>query len=164
MMPTHDELRALFDYDPATGWLTWKNSMSGLRAGTRAGWPRRGDSYRCVTVGGRDYREHRLIWTWMTGESPPMDMDHRNRLRSDNRWANLRLATRTQNCANQAPRRDVPKGVFFNRRANRWYAKGRANKKHFHLGTFLTKEAAAAARLAWAKATFGEFACEGSAA
>lgn len=46
----------------------------------------------------------------MTGEDPgDLFVDHINRDPSDNRWANLRLATRSQNGANSV-RREKPHG------------------------------------------------------
>ena len=35
---------------------------------------------------------HRIIWKWVTGEEPGYTIDHINRIPSDNRIRNLRVA------------------------------------------------------------------------
>ena len=55
------------------------------------------DGYRQVNVCGNLYLEHRLAWLYMTGEWPLAEIDHINGDRADNRFENLREATRLQN-------------------------------------------------------------------
>ena len=44
----------------------------------------------------------------VTGDDPgSLEIDHKNRIGSDNRWLNLRLATRSDNCKNRRPRGNV---------------------------------------------------------
>lgn len=101
-LPSLEELQERFNYDPETGQLTWKKPP-GFRAkpGDPAGYLTT-KGYLRVKLGESHYRVHRLIWKLSHGEDPPagMDIDHINRDRTDNRLANLRLATRSDNVNN----------------------------------------------------------------
>lgn len=150
---TAEEARELLDYCPETGIFRWKVKVmcfaGGRLPGDEAGTAK--DGYRQIKIFGRQYRAHHLAWLFMTGEWPPrgVDIDHSSRDRSDNRWANLRLATRSQNNLNvEAPRSDNTsghRGVHRNR-GNGWYARITVSKRIIHLGCFDTKQEAIAAR------------------
>ncbi len=88
-----------------------------------------------------------------------MRVDHKNRNGLDNRRANLRIATPSQNNANsKIPINNTSgfKGVAF--RKKKWEAYIMVNQKKIHLGRFLAKELAAAARSKAGQDYFGEFA------
>lgn len=92
---------------------------------------------------------------------PPdgFEVDHRNLNTLDNRRSNLRMATDTQNKWNKTKYKNNTtgfKGVFRNR--NGFQAKIRAHKKQYCMGTYATKEEAAAAYNAAALRHHGEFA------
>jgi hypothetical protein len=140
-------------YDPSTGALTW---VAGLRRGQTAGCLKN-DGYRRVTIGGVNYAEHRLIWFLMTGEWPELQIDHRNGVRDDNRWVNLRQATASQNTANCRKRGPWLKGCT-RRRNGRFQAQIGVRGERSYLGTFDTEAEAHAAYLEAAKASFAEFA------
>lgn len=59
-----------------------------------------------ICFDGKTYAAHRLAWYYVTGEWPSMDIDHINRVRDDNRFANLRHISRAENLKNRAVRRD----------------------------------------------------------
>jgi hypothetical protein len=159
---TPELAREWFDYDPVTGWLTWKRApRAKAKLGSRAG----GVSgvYRALRVRGTYTREHIVVWSWMTGASPKEDIDHRNRNKLDNRWENLREATSAQNAANTKPRGKLKaKGVVLT--GNGTYAAYiKIKGKSHNLGTFETLWAASAAYQAMAKIEQGQFFYEGSA-
>jgi hypothetical protein len=144
-------VRELFDYDPATGILTWKVlTAKKIRVGNRAGcatWTGREKKRHSRFVGfrGKKYAEHTLIWIWMTGTVPSEEIDHKNRISDDNRWHNLRSATRSQNQANTGPYRNCRsgvRGVHFipsgtdGRRTGTWRAMITKDGKARHLGYF----------------------------
>lgn len=162
MMPDfREEAMALLRYDPETGRFFWTQRQGRQAAGSMAGKARCG--YVTVTVLGRSVQAHRLAWLFMTGRWPPkpMSVDHVNRCRSDNRWANLRLADPHQNTANQSRRSDNSSGtigVAFHRQIGRWRAYLSVRGKQIALGCYATREEAVAARLAAETKHFGEFA------
>jgi hypothetical protein len=69
--------------DPDAGTLHW------IASGKRAGYPAT-KGYRQVRIDGRAYMEHRIIWLMSTGEMPKQQIDHRNEIKDDNRFKNLR--------------------------------------------------------------------------
>lgn len=108
----------------------------------------------------REYRAHRIIWLMMTGEWPPEEIDHIDHDPSNNRWANLRLASSSQNEINRGvPRNNTSgfKGVFFHAKQRRYSAYIKFHGKREHIGMFDTAEEAHAARRAREKELFGEF-------
>jgi hypothetical protein len=152
-------LREVLHYDDQTGEFRWLKRMSPrASAGHIAGSLNR-DGYRLIAIDGRSYPAHRLAWLYVTGKWCPLVIDHRDGDPANNRWNNLRRATRSQNSANRRVYRNNGwglKGVSLHR--GRWCAaickKGR---KHF-LGCFSTPQTAHAAYVKAARRLFGEFA------
>lgn len=110
---THDRLRELLDYNPETGIFTWKEPnkhCSKNIKGTKAG-SLNSKGYRRIRVEGKDYKAHRLAWFYVYGSLPSGMLDHKNRVRDDNRIDNLRLATPTLNAFNKEQVRVSRTGV-----------------------------------------------------
>lgn len=137
------ELRRLLDYDPATGLFVWKERVShACKAGDRAGSL---DTHGHNRIGlfGRSLRASIVAWAITTGEWPDRLVDHKNTVRNDDRWCNLRLATHSQNSANsRRPCHNSSgyKGVDFQKGA--WRARVMVAGRRTELGRFSTPLAA----------------------
>lgn len=160
---TAEEVRRLFDYDPETGLLTRRCSVSSnTRSGDLVGAAER-SGHLAFSLFNRNVRVHRVVWLWMTGADPARGLfiDHADGDRANNRWSNLRLATNSQNSANARRRvtnRSGFKGVIREPGSRRWRATITKDRKQIELGHFDTPEAAHAAYCAAARELHGEFA------
>jgi HNH endonuclease len=160
----------LFIYNPRTGILRWKVSRSNrIKVGSVVGtvkythigkpYSRR---YLQVHVDRKFVYVHHVIYRMMTGCAvlAGEQIDHKNGDGTDNRWANLRIASRSQNMANRdrnrTRKRDLPKGIQWHERDQLYVARfGNRNIKYSK-----SLKTAAAARRAAALAYYGEFARE----
>lgn len=154
-----ERLREMFSLDPLTGIFIRNRRMGHHRAGTVAGNISAAHGYVFISIDGQLYRGHRLAWFHYYGEWPPADLepDHKNRIRSDNRKENLRLATRSQNTGNAARRRDNTsgcRGVSWSTQRQRW----RVVIAGRHVGFFKMKRDAIAAANVACTDYYGEFA------
>ena len=139
----HDELMRIVAYDGATGEFRWLSKVGRGDVGAVAG-SRHSRGYWQVWMFGVQYLAHRLAVFYTTGRWPEMDVDHINGNRSDNRIANLRTVTRSENMQNQRAARSNSRtgllGVVPNRK--RFAAQIRVNRKTTCLGTYDTPEQA----------------------
>ena len=156
---TQDEIRAMFEYEPATGLLRRKVGGRKPYPWHGAGKDRR---YLVHCRGARSIYLHQAVWLYHHGYVPAM-LDHGNGDTRDNRIENLRECTNAQNQYN-VPRKSNNthghKGVVFHRacRSRPWQAKIVVSGKVISLGYHATKEEAAAAYAAGAAKYAGEFA------
>lgn len=149
------KLQALLQYDPLTGHFYWRSTrrgraLKGVVAGTIIA-----QGYVKITCLGRKFLAHRLAWLFVYGRWPSHQIDHVNRVKTDNRIANLREATNAQNHHNMPVRRDNRAGVTgvcWNARNRNWRAYIVCEGKQVFLGGYATKEEAVAARRAAALA------------
>jgi hypothetical protein len=144
-------------------WLVARNSHGGnakigAEAGTLGGNGK--TSWWQIGIDRKHYRAHRLAWFWMTGEWPPGEIDHENRDPLDNKWKNLRLATRAQNAANMSGKRPSHglKGAYKSKRSGRWFSQISIDCKSVFLGRFDTAQEAHEAYMTAARKHFAGFA------
>ena len=151
--PHPELLRECLDYDPLTGLLTWKKKMGNyIQPGAKAGRPGR-HGYLNIGFQRRTLLVHRVVWIIAYGEQPPNLIDHINRVRSDNRLANLRATDPTLNMGNRKTSKrfkGVTKLKDGSYRAQIGYAKSR-----MYLGQYATEVEAAHAYDAQALVLFG---------
>jgi hypothetical protein len=160
-----DLLRSALHYDPLTGLLTWRvrvdaPNRTNSRFAGRTIRTQNGSGYIYVCFRRTRMGAHRVAWAIYHGAWPDREIDHINGIKADNRIANLRLATSSQNkAARPVQRNNVAgiKGVRL-RSGGRWQAIIRQGGRQIHLGMFDTAQEAATAYIVAAERLYGDFA------
>jgi len=118
------------------------------------------NGYRRIKVLGVECLAHRLAWFYVLGVWPSQKLDHKDGDKINNRFANLREATVSQNAANKRLSSNNTTGFkgIRARANNRWRAAIEHQGQHISLGTYGSKEEAHAAYYEAAQRLFGEFA------
>lgn len=166
-LPPAEKLREYLRYEPETGHLFWRVRAASHFASVRIcnSWNTRYAEKRAFTsvtdsghlegnIDARVYMAHRVIWKMVTGEEPPLLIDHEDRDPGNNRWKNFRVATKSQNNINSS----LERGVFFDAARGRYMAHIKKDQRRRFLGRFDTHAEALAARKAAELDLFGEFA------
>lgn len=160
-LPDQEQILKDLDYDPDTGKLTWlprpKEDFATSQAyGTwNARFAGRPALNRPTPEGylrGRYrydvYTAHRIIWKLMTGEEP-VEIDHINGVRADNRIANLRSVSVSENRKNMRISSMNTSGISgVSETSCGWTARICINTKAIWLGCYKTRDEAVAARIA----------------
>ena len=148
-------IRQLLDYDPDTGIFIWRKrptnmflagkqtaehnaaTWNGKWAGKPAGVIKK-EGYIKISIYAKAYRAHRLAWFYYYGVWPKKEIDHINGVRDDNRIANLREATRSENNQNKVKTKGSSRfiGVSWDKNRLKWIAKIKLNKRTYTLGRF----------------------------
>ena len=150
---TQGYLKLQLNYNPETGIFTRKISKSGKhgKAGEVAG-TKVPKGYIEISLGKRSYGAHQLAVLYMEGFLPELHVDHRNRVRDDNKWSNLRFDVgHTCQARNRGVRSDNSSGVVgVHSRSDRpgYTAKICVNGKTITLGQRLDFEEAVCRRYA----------------
>lgn len=164
-LPSVAFLRKVLDYYPATGALTWRErtpdlfretdivprettcrrwntKLAGKRADTISG-----NGYHQVNLSGKCLIAHRVVWAVHYGAWPTSVLDHVNGVRGDNRIANLRTCTPSENSRNQARRANHTSSCTgVHRKGNRWVATIGTDDGRLYLGSYATLDAAMVVR------------------
>lgn len=166
-LPSTEYLDERLLYSIITGDLIWKTRPVSHFRGSRAckTWNTRyagkkalasisPSGYRHGSIDNVRHLAHRVIWKLITGEEPPMLLDHEDTIPTNNAWHNLRSATKGQNNVNS--KRGA--GVHFQKRTGKWEAYTKLNGVKIHFGKFDTEREARTARTIGAEKIHGEFA------
>lgn len=117
-MLTKERLTEMLSFNADEGRFYWSAPVRGIRVGMQAG-SYDAHGYGQIRIDRRIYKEHHLVWLWMTGEFPKNQIDHINHDRRDNRPSNLRETTNTENHRNRPMQRNNTSGyvgVYLDRR------------------------------------------------
>jgi len=154
-LPPLEYLQEHLRYDPDTGLLWWRkqaNRNSDSSLFKPAGSIHKKTKYVILGFKEKKYRAHRIAWLLYYKQDPgPLQIDHIDRDRSNNKINNLRLVTNQQNCFNVGTRSDSTSGVAgvcWHKSTRKWQAYGKLNERKF-IGVFDSKDDAIAARAAW---------------
>lgn len=144
-MPTQEELNRLFKYDPETGLVTRKVTVSPMaKAGDIVG-TLESNGYLRVRIKYLRFYLHRVVWAIINGDlENALVIDHVDRNRLNNKLDNLRLVTRTQNGQNKKKSSANTSGFKGVIPVNGKYrAMIKEDGKRIHLGYFNTAKEAA---------------------
>lgn len=149
-MLTQTRLKELLTYDPVTGYFTRNINIQGFYAGERAGGIT-SKGYIAIGIDRKIYLAHRLAFLYMTGEWPKELVDHKDGIKINNEWANLREATNQENKRNVGARKNSKTGIKGVSKCKTGYL------VMFCLGTYKTIEEAKAVYEKAALIYHGEF-------
>jgi hypothetical protein len=154
-----ETLRTLLSYEPETGLFTWKHKRKRVFQGDIAGATHK-SGYIVIGCQGKIWPAHRLAWLYMTGRLPPSFIDHIDGNKTNNRWRNLRLASRSENSRNRGAQKNNKsgfKGVSWDSSNQKWRAIIYVDGKKIALGRFSCPVAAHQAYSEAAESFHGQF-------
>lgn len=138
-MLTQAELQQYLHYNPETGLFTWiKKKAAWQKAGSPAGSVHH-EGYVVIGFNNKTYPAHRLAWLFIYGKFPKNEIDHINRIRTDNRIKNLRTVTTQQNQFNITKRNNTTSkyiGVSWNNKLQKYISQIQINKQKIYLGMY----------------------------
>ncbi len=161
VLPSKEALDRLLKYDPDTGDFFWRvrsavmfdpakyakrsaehacNQWNSRWAG-RLAVCLKPDGYHYIHLDYKTLLAHRVAWKIMTG-ADPVEIDHIDGNRSNNKWSNLKNGTRSDNLRNVRLKSNNTSGyhgVRFGKREQKWIA-------IIQVGTFNSKDEAITAR------------------
>lgn len=151
---TQERLKELLHYDPKTGAFVWRHRILSQGrisrlSGKVAGSVNKATGYRQIGIDGKRYYASRLAWLYMEGYSPEREVDHRDRIRHNDKWKNLRHVSHQcnlRNCKLSKNNKTGITGVIPTPSGKKFEAYITVGEKLIRLGRFATKLDAARAR------------------
>ena len=134
---TQAMVRKEFEYFSDTGVFMRIAGGRNTKIG-HSNWTTGSTGYRKVMINGKTYQVHRLIWLYVHGYFP-VEIDHINRVRTDNRLVNLRAVSGLQNHRNMPRYKSNTSGhmgVVWRPDANKWQAQIWYKNSTRYLGIF----------------------------
>ena len=128
---TYNELHKKFVYLAQEGLLI--RISTGKVVGTST------HGYLTVGINGKSYAVHRVVYCMYHGYWPENDIDHINRIPSDNRICNLREVSKSCNMKNSklsCNNISGVKGISWHKKAQRWRVSIPYKNKRIYVGTF----------------------------
>jgi len=144
------ELKDKLTYDPQTGEFKWKKWWRGRKQSLIAGCFNKGTGYQLIMINQSQYLRSRLAWLYIYGYMPKnIEVDHKNKIRTDDRIENLRLISHQcniRNCSLSKNNTSGICGVSYAKESGKWVASIQFNGKGKRLGAFISKLEASKAR------------------
>jgi len=132
-----DKFKEVLIYNETTGVFTWRvTTSSRALAGSAAGCVSSSDGYIYIQYAGDKVQAHRLAWYFIHGYDSEFEIDHRDRVRTNNAPDNLREASRqcqSRNCGMLSNNTSGIKGVSWYKQTNRWQVHIKVNGKQIRL-------------------------------
>lgn len=167
MRPDLEYLKSRLLVDVSLGLVYWLDAtkhhsrLAGLEAGCKCkGGGNKRKMYWVVRVNSTSIKRSHIVFLFATGRWPTDQIDHINGNSLDDRIANLREATQTQNAWNhkgRAKKSTTPMGVR-ELSSGRFQARISVEKRQISIGTFHTQEQASEAYQQKRKEFFCEYA------
>lgn len=148
---TQSRLKEVLRYEPETGYFFWLFTKGRAKSDVPCSLKNK-DGYIRIGIDGGTHSAHRLAWIFVHGEIPDLCIDHINRIKDDNRIANLRLVTRSENQQNKTVEKNTVsgvKGVSWNKSSSGWQTQIAHQGRHIYIGTF---KSISEAEIAYSKA------------
>jgi len=148
---TEQELKDILHYDPETGIFRWTIDTGPVKEGTVAGTQKKKDGYISICINYKEYGAHQLAFLYMTGKFCDKLIDHRDRIKFNNKWNNLIETDYYRNAQNASIRDDNSSGitgVHFSKQFQKWVAQISKKGKRKHLGIYKDFANAVCARFA----------------
>jgi hypothetical protein len=137
-MLTQKKLKEYLFYDEETGFFTRLKNIANQKIGSIAG-AKHNKGYVQIMIDTNNYLAHRLAWLYVYGEFPKNQIDHINRIKTDNRIVNLRDVDNSTNQLNIGIRKHNSSGVtgvMRDTRKNKWVVQIIFDNKRYYLGQF----------------------------
>lgn len=148
-MIDQETVQKLFYYHAESGMLIWRFGNGRNVKPWQEVKAQNGHGYYHAKIQGKSYLAHRLIWLYIYGKFPDKYIDHKNRIRNDNRLCNLRDVNTTDNAQNiSLPKHNTSGhiGVSRIKSHNAWTVFIKVNKKNKWLGHYKNLDEAISAR------------------
>jgi len=129
---TKEYLHQVFEYK--NGHLYWKINKQAIKTGNKAGTIDYSRPYIRITLNGKRYQEHHLVFLMFNGFLPKQ-IDHINGIKNDNCIENLRVCNHSENQYNTKPKNQY-KNVGWHKKIKKWQVQLKFNGKCHHFGYF----------------------------
>lgn len=137
---TQEYLKSILSYEPKEGLMLWKENRSQMRSGDKVGhYSAQKNAYSLISIDGRLYKSHRIIWFIVTSSFPSGEIDHIDHNRQNNRWSNLRdvpIGENNKNCSISKVNTSGTTGVQWFKAKKRLIATIQFKRKRRHLGCY----------------------------
>ena len=140
--PTRERVLELLQYQSDKGEFYWRTTRGRCAAGRRAGCAAHSGAHWRICIDGAYRFEHQLVWLIETGKWPEQTIDHRDTNGLNNRFDNLRYATKIDNAQNIRKAHVDNQSGYLGVKKQRYgfIARITVDKKTVHLGSYKTAE------------------------